>query len=112
MIKETTISWGHISLIETFIKANGLEVSCSKHSVDMEVYPFITLEYDERSDTGDTIMYMSVRHLGFENMLCDYLLKCGVPRNRISDGRTVEKRDMKQLDRDWDEYRTNTLGFR
>lgn len=106
---KTNISWGFVDLIEIFFKANDLAVSCS--ILQGDISNLITLEYENDSDTALQITYMSMKHLGFENMLCDYLKRCGYPANLISVGRTIVKRDMKKLDEDWEEKRKE-LGFR
>ena len=74
---------------------------------DKSAYPFgkITLIYEDDSETALSITFMSVRHLGFENMLCDYLIKCGIPVSLISIGQQAVKRDMAELDKQWDEHR-------
>lgn len=72
----------------------------------------LTLEFEENSDTAMSITLMSVRHLGFENMLCDYLRRCGIPYELIPVGNSYVNRDMKKLDDDWEVYRRETLGFR
>ena len=69
------------------------------------------MEYEDNSDTALSITFMSVRHLGFENMLVDYLIRLGYTADQIPRGRTVIKRDMKKLEEDWQKRRTE-LGFR
>ena len=110
MIFETIISYGYIDLIETFFKANDLIVKCSKRQGPHSA--LLTLEYDDDSDTATAITFMSYRHLGFENMLVDYLIRLGYPSGMISIGRSVVKRDMKKLDEEWEEYKKQQLGFR
>jgi len=102
------ISYGYLSLIEEFAKANNLEFEYEKLG---QVNPKIKIRYKSDSDTAFSITFMSMRHLGFENMLCDYLIKCGVMAQLISVGSYSAKRDMAQLDRDWEERRKE-LGFR
>ena len=106
---ETNISWGFLNLIETFFEANNLDVKCKDSGVSERK---ITLEYEEDSDTALSITFMSVRHLGFENMLYDYLKKCGIPTKLISVGNSYPNRDMKKLDEEWEKYRREQLGFR
>jgi hypothetical protein len=100
---ETQISYGYKDLIEIFFKANELDINIK----DMSAYPYgkIILHYEDDSDTAYTITFMSVKHLGFENMLCDYLIKCGISPSLIPIGKMAINRDMKQLDKDWDEHR-------
>src|ERR1035437_4305109 len=103
MIVNTNISYGYHTLIETFFNANDLDVKIQ----DMTAYPYgkIILEYDENSETAYGITFMSIRHLGFENMLCDYLIRCGIMPSMIPIGSVTIKRDMKALDRQWEEHR-------
>lgn len=108
MIVDSKISYGHIALIETFFKANELEVRCIKKTGG--VYDHITFEYEDDSETCMSITFLSMKHLGFENMLVDYLQRCGVPLVLVSMGRSGVKRDMKALDEAW-EVRRKELGF-
>jgi hypothetical protein len=108
MIVQTNISWGFLNLIETFFKANNLDVKCTGRGVSQMK---LTLEYEDDSDTAMSITYMSFRHLGFENMLVDYLKRCGVPIELITVGNSYPNRDMKKLDAEWEEHRKK-LGFR
>lgn len=109
MIVNTQISYGYASLIEIFFKANELDVTIE----DRRAYPNgkVILHYEDNSDTATTITFMSIKHLGFENMLCDYLIKCGISPSLIPISQVAVKRDMKQLDKDWDEHRKR-IGLR
>lgn len=104
----TNISWGFLDLIKTFFSANQLNVTCSARGVSERK---ITIEYEDDSETALSITYMSVRHLGFENMLCDYLKRCGIPYELIPVGNSYPNRDMKKLDEEWMEYRKK-IGLR
>lgn len=108
MIVETNISYGFESLIAMFFRANELDVKIH----DMRAYPFgkIILEFEDNSDTALSITQLSYRHLGFENMLCDYLNRCGISPGQIAKGKYMEQRDMKELDKQWEEHRKH-LGF-
>ena len=103
MIVNTQISYGYVELIKTFIKANELDINVQ----DMTAYPFgkIILHYEDNSDTALNITFMSVKHLGLENMLCDYLIRCGIPASLIQIGKFANKRDMEELDKQWEEHR-------
>jgi len=103
MIVNTNISYGHASLLEIFFKANELDVTIQ----DMTAYPYgkIILEYENNSDTAYSITFMSIRHLGLENMLADYLIRCEIPSYAINTGSSTPKRDMKELDKKWEEHR-------
>lgn len=105
---DTNISWGYSNLIEIFFKANELDVKCAGRGVsDMK----LTLEYEDDSETAMSITFMSVKHLGLENMLVDYLKRCGIPLELVSVGNSYSKRDMEKVEADWQEYRKK-LGFR
>lgn len=107
-IVNTNISWGFLNLIKIFFEANNLKVTCIERGISEKK---ITLEYEDDSDTAMSITFMSVRHLGFENMLCDYLIRCGIPTELIQIGNSYPNRDMKKLDEEWMEHRKQ-LGFR
>ena len=105
MIIHTKISYGYFELLETFFRANNLIVTCSEGEPDAYNRTLTILEYEDDSDTAISITFMSVRHLGFENMLCDYLIRCGIMPSRIAIGKMEIKRDMEELDRKWEEHR-------
>jgi hypothetical protein len=125
---KTQISYGYKPLLQTFFKANDLTVACverfeerivssgtSTNVVTKEVNPlsgivtnarcYTTLIFQDGSETSEKITFMSYIHAGFENMLCDYLIRCGIMPNQISSGRYTEKRDLEELDRQWEEHR-------
>ena len=107
MILYSKISWGHLELLEIFFKANNLDVTCLMNTI--KSLPQVDFYYEDDSDTAMTLTFMGVRHLGIENMLCDYLINCGVPRFNIagggSSGNRPVKRDMKKLDQEWEEHK-------
>lgn len=105
MTVDTCISYGYIELINIFCKANELDVTI------VNTASRITVQYEDKSDTDDTITFMSFKHLGFENMLCDYLIRCGIAPSLIGTGSFTAKRDMKALDKDWEEHRKR-IGLR
>lgn len=109
---DSIISYGYRDLMEIFFVANELDIKCINRYVEDSPLGQITFEYENDSDTAYRVTFMSMKHLGFENMLVDYLLKLGYPKQRISDGRTIVKRDLEQLDKDWQIYRKEHLGFR
>jgi hypothetical protein len=109
---ETGISWGYRNFLETFFKANDLKVELEERLEDQPVRQHTTLYYEENSDTAYAITFMSTRHLGFENMLCDYLIKCGIPQELISIGQVVVKnRNMAEVEKQWLEHRKK-IGLR
>jgi hypothetical protein len=109
MIVNTQISYGYASLIEIFFKANDLDITIE----DRRTHPHskVILHYNDDSDTAMSVTCMSIKHLGFENMLCDYLIKCGIQQSLITIGQAPTKRDMTQLDKDWEEHRKR-IGLR
>jgi hypothetical protein len=109
---KTEISWGFLELLKTFFDANKLDVVCIERVETDPPRSMVTLSYEENSDTAISITLMSYRHLGFKNMLCDYLIKCGISPSLIAVGKVAIQRDMKKLDEDWEEYRRNELGFK
>ena len=108
MIVNTHISFSYKDLISTFFSANDLNVIITEYEESGGLY--IRLTY-ENEDTIYKIGYMSIVHLGLENMLCDYLCRCGIPVNRIKIGGYALKRDMKLLDEQCDAH-LRELGFR
>lgn len=105
MIVKTLISYGFKDLLDIFFTANELDIKCIPREVPNQYGQLIDLEYDENSETSTTITYMSYKHLGFENMLVDYIIRCGYPSTLISVGRVVENRDMNKLEEAWQEER-------
>lgn len=105
MIIYTKISYGYVELLDTFFRANDLIVKCTEGEPDIHNRSLAILEYEDNSDTAYSITFMSVRHLGFENMLCDYLIRCGIMPARIAIGKSEIKRDMEELDKKWEEHR-------
>jgi hypothetical protein len=106
---KTNISWGYLPLIEIFAKANSLVLK-----FESRVEPprqLMTICYEDDSDTNMTITFMSIRHLGFENMLCDYLIKCGIDPRMIPTGGTVMRKSDEQMEKDWQEHRKK-IGLR
>lgn len=111
MIIHTHISHGYTELLKTFFKANELDVTIEERENLEASSNQVTLMYEEYSDTAYNITFMSVKHLGLENMLCDYLIRCGVTPSRISIGRQGIKRDMNVVDKECDAY-LRSIGFR
>jgi hypothetical protein len=111
MIVETKISYGYLSLIETFFNANELLVVCSRRCQYDPYREFINLEYEDNSLTAVSVTFMSCKHLGFENMLADYLIRCGILPGMLEVGRLPEKRSMKKLEDQWQEHR-KLIGLR
>lgn len=109
---ESNISWGYVSLLKTFFEANKLDVTCEERLEGSPPMSMMNLVFEDNSPTAHSITFMSVRHLGFENMLCDYLIKCGICPGMIPVGKVAIQRDMKKLDDDWELHKRNKLRFR
>lgn len=99
---ELDISVRHYNLIETFFKANGLfDLGFELKIIDTVFETPVTITppagagartftfnqtkktlaciYDEDNEEQTSkIMFMSIKHLGFNNMLHDFLNKCGI----------------------------------
>lgn len=106
---KTNISYGYLELIKVFAKANSLELILEP--LGLPGQEKIKISYEDGSDTSFSITFLSVRHLGFENMLWDYLIKCGVDPSLIPTGRQNFARDMDKVEEEWLEHRKQ-LGFR
>lgn len=112
-IVDTQISWGYMPLLEIFAKANSLvlkfepwypeEVVEGSSIIRSREYTRIT--YQDNSDTAMSITCMSIKHLGFENMLCDYLIRCNVQPQMIPIGKAVMKKDPEQMEQEWQAHR-------
>ena len=111
MIINTHISHGYVELLKVFFTANELDVITEEREDSSAISNQVTLKYEDNSDTAYNITFMSVKHLGLENMLCDYLIRCGVTPSRISIGRQGIKRDMNVVDKECDAY-LRSIGFR
>lgn len=109
MIIESNISYGYVGLLKIFFNANNLNVECEERVNGKNIQ--INFIFEDDSDTAIALTFMGMRHLGIENMLCDYLIRCGEDKNRLAYGRQTIKRDMKKLDEEW-EQRRQELGFR
>lgn len=80
MIIQTTLEIKHKELIKIFIKANELYgVYVVEHPFDVRGRLHMGLRLEStREDSIETLTFMGLRHCGIQNMLDDYLLKCGV----------------------------------
>lgn len=114
MIIDTKISWGHLPLLEIFAKANNLTLDfesytyAEKTGLDSSIVvarEYTRIHYEDNSDTAVSISFMSIRHLGFENMLCDYLIRCNVSPQLIQIGKSVMKKTPEEMENEWQEHR-------
>ena len=87
---DTNISAGYIPLIEEFCRANELVTVITQDDHGKAV-PKIKVSFEEDSDTAMQITYMSMIHCGFENMLWDYLQRCGIVAVMIPIGKLAIK---------------------
>ena len=98
---KTHISYGYVQLLDTFFKANDLIVSCVEIGRNEGGgHGHTTIIYEDGSPTAEKITFMSFIHVGFENMLCDYLIRCGIYSKLITVGSYTGGRDMAELDSD------------
>lgn len=102
---DTMVSWGYLELIETFFSANNLCATFEKDYTHSKIFPRITIVCDDESESACTLTLMSIRHLGVDNMLCDYLMRCNIPASFITEGSMPKRRDMKELDKQWEEHK-------
>ena len=120
IVVNTQISWGYKPLIEIFGKANSLVLYLDSyyHEIEKEeqtgpsksskitiAREYIRISYEENSDTAIAITCLSIKHLGFENMLCDYLIRCNVEPQMIPIGQYVMKKTNEQMEQEWQEHR-------
>lgn len=119
-IVDTQISWGYQPLIEIFGKANSLVLKLEPYYAEIEeieaISPikdskviagreYIRISYEEGSDTAIAITCLSVKHLGFENMLCDYLIRCNIEPKLIPIGKWVVRKSSEEAEKEWQEHR-------
>lgn len=117
---KTQISWGYEPLIKIFGKANSLVLKLEPYYAEIEQSEVVALDkeakvivgreyicitYEENSDTSIAITCLSIKHLGFENMLCDYLIRCNVEPKLIPIGKYVMRKTPEQMENDWQEHR-------
>jgi hypothetical protein len=112
MIIETEISWGYLPLIQTFASANNLslEYTCRNVEVNTGIHSqrqrqYITVSCEDGSETELSITFMSVKHLGFRNMLYDYLHKCHIDNAMIPIGKFVMRKSSEQMEKEWQQHR-------
>jgi hypothetical protein len=107
---DTKISWGFLSLLEVFAKANNLEVNFIAR--DSGLGKQVSITYDENSDTALSITMLAMKHAGFLNMLDDFLIRCGIDSRFISTGSGGgPKKSDEQMEKDWQEHRKK-IGLR
>lgn len=112
------ISWGYLPLLEIFARANSLVLKFApRHTEEVDessiirAREYIQITYEDDSDTAITISCLSLRHLGFENMLYDYLIRCNVEPHMIPIGKAVMRRDSEQIEKEWQEHRKKIRGI-
>lgn len=94
----TDISYGYVSLVEAFCKANELDVTLSSVGFTR---PKVQVTYKKGSDTEFQLSFMSTKHLGLNNMLCDFVMRCGIPAMQVQIGQIGVK---SATDEDVDEH--------
>lgn len=97
----TDIDGKNLSLIQIFFKANDMtsvKIESEYFPVNIGefemVHPYIKLTYEEDSDDGINISFMATKHLGLENMLIDYLLRCGITSYNICPNNFTRKKEI------------------
>jgi len=110
-IVKTSIGEQHLELIKIFFKANDLpmvEIHTHIKNIRGEDHFLIQLGWaDEDEETASKITYMAIVHLGIQNMLDDYLMKCGVDVYSIPPPSIVkqEKREhAEKVDKEFNEH--------
>jgi len=102
---ETQISWGYRALIEIFGRANSLVWKLERKSTETPIREYIIILYEEGSDTAVSLSFLTLKHLGVENMLCDYLMKCNIDPIMIPVGQYVMRKDEETMEEEWQQHR-------
>lgn len=93
---DTFLENSHMELIKIFFKANGMNATVVEYT-DIENYGFsnmIRIFLDDDSMVQAT--FMATRHAGFQNMLDDYLIKCGVAPHRLHVAKSTQPYNIKE----------------
>ena len=119
-VVNTQISWGYLPLLQIFAQANSLLLKFEPYYFEMEsseaIAPgkeskivvgrqYARITYEDNSDTALSITSLSFKHLGFENMLCDYLIRCNVQPQLIPIGQYVMRKSNEEMEKGWQEHR-------
>ena len=113
---KTNLSIDHLELIKIFFEANKLpNVIISEYSNIIKNYPhkMIEITYDNDDvETSGQITYMSLVHVGLQNMLDDYLMKCGVSVWDLQP-KTIREQELKEREeareQEYEEYALKKL---
>jgi len=105
IVVNTKISWGYLELLQIFAKANSLVLKFDPYSEPDPLREYTRISYEEGSDTSVAITFLSIKHLGFENMLCDYLIRCNIDPIMIPIGKAVMRKTPEQMEKEWQEHR-------
>jgi len=82
-IMRTNITGRQLPVIAVFFEANKLfDLGMKVFTIDVPTETgsesVVAYSYDEENDDAvGTVMYMSIVHSGFNNMLDDFMIKCG-----------------------------------
>ena len=114
-IIDTKISWGYYDLIKIFAEANKLDLNLDRHTwlideTGILKREYIRISYKDNSDTALSITCLAVKHLGIENMFCDYLIRCGIDPSMIPIGKYVMKRPENEMELEWQKHK-KTIGL-
>jgi len=111
MIVETDLSNAHLELVRIFFTANELDrvyVNEYQKNIRGMTHVMLQLSWDDNDEeTASKITYMAIVHLGINNMLDDYLMKCGVDVWHLppaSIKAQERKEQQEQKDKEFNEY--------
>ena len=105
IVVNTNISSGYVPLLEIFAQANSLVLKFESYSEPGSLGEYTRISYEGESDTSVAITFLSIKHLGFENMLCDYLIRCNIEPVMIPIGKAVMSKSPGQMETEWQEHR-------
>lgn len=115
-IIQTELSIKHLELIKIFFEANDMPDAVVRQydkQIGAFYHPMIEI-YCSSEDTETNITFMAMKHMGFKNMLDDYLMKCGVDHwnlepdsvkiQRAQEEAQIKKECEEQRDKEFNEY--------
>lgn len=92
-------------LLEVFAQANNLVLKFESRHITEPIRESTIILYEEDSETDTAITFMSIRHLGFQNMLHDYLIRCGIDPVMIPVGKFVMRKTSAEMEEEWQKHR-------
>jgi len=106
MIIKTEIAVLHKELIKVFFQANEiadaevLEVLLEERNKEYPVLEIICHD----PDSEHTLTFLGLRNCGIQNMLDDYLMRCGVPAREIQPYNLVRDREDYEVDQKFQDF--------